>query len=336
MVALRRRAGTLLFAALALASLLAAGALPLAEAPVRFIVLGDTGTASPDQYRVAAAVEAVCAVRGCDFAIVNGDNIYENGVTSANDPQFEAKFELPYADLAFPFYMALGNHDNGGLAGAGDGSENYKGDYEVAYAQRTGRLSDKWQMPARHYTFREGPLQFWALDTNPLVFYGGLPLPGDPVWTGIDPLGLQQLLWLKEGLAASDATWKFAFAHHPYISNGQHGDAGSYDGVPTLGENVKLFLEQGACGAIDVYFTGHDHDLQWLQPVAACGATQFMVSGAGAKTRALRDPTAHAAYFERGSTLGFAWVEVAGDTFTGAYFDGDGGLLFERSFTKGS
>lgn len=312
------------------------GAMPSEAPPVRLLVLGDTGTGGAGQYEVAAAARAVCAARGCDAALVNGDNIYDNGVDSAYDPQFETKFERPYADFGRPFYMALGNHDNGGVVGDGDGSENYKGDFEVAYHYRTDRSSAQWQMPARYYTVRLGPVQLWALDTNPLMYYGGLPLPGEPVWTGVDPLGAQQLRWLQGSLAASDARWKFAFAHHPYISNGQHGDAGTYEGVPTLGLGVKVFLEQGMCGAADVYFAGHDHDLQWLQPTAACGATQFIVSGAGAKTRPLADPEAHPAWFQLGDTLGFAWVEVAGDTFTAAFYDGTGTLRFERSFTKPS
>lgn len=320
--------------ALAALLLLAATAVPLGEAPVRFLVLGDTGSGGAGQYKVAAAAVQVCAALGCDFAIVNGDNIYDNGVESPHDPQFEAKFELPYADLAIPFYLALGNHDNGGTLGDGDGSENYRGDFQVAYSYRTDRLSDKWHMPSRYHTFRQGEVQLWALDTNPLMYWGGLPLPGQPLWMGIDPLGLDQLEWLRGSLAASDARWKFAFAHHPYITNGQHGDAGFYEGVPTLGLNIKLFVEQGLCGAADFYSAGHDHDLQWLKATEGCAKTEFIVSGAASKPRPLADPDGEPAWFQLGDTLGFFWVQVQGDTFTGRVYDGDGALRFERSFAK--
>jgi len=86
---------------------------------LRFIAFGDGGTGSGTQIQVADSVKAVCdAAGGCDFAIYLGDNIYDTGVDSANDQQFEDKFEIPYQNILFPFYVTLGNHDFGG-GGAG-------------------------------------------------------------------------------------------------------------------------------------------------------------------------------------------------------------------------
>jgi tartrate-resistant acid phosphatase type 5 len=303
-------------------------------AGVRFLAMGDTGTGGQGQYDVARAALEVCRVHGCDHAILLGDNIYENGVDSAHDPQFETKFEQPYAAFAMPFWMALGNHDNGGLLGTGDGSQQYRGDFQVAYHHRTDRTSDKWHMPARHYTFRTGDAQFWALDTNLLMYGGGLPVPGDPVWMGMDPAGAAQLQWLQGSLAASDAPWKVVFAHHPYVSNGRHGDAGMYEGVPGLGMFIKVVVELGVCGNADLYVTGHDHDLQWLAAQERCGHTEFVVSGAGAKTRPLGDPDRNPAHFQQGDTLGFAWFEVQSSTLRGRFHDTAGVQLFERTLTK--
>ena len=42
---------------------------------------------------------AVCAARGCDFALEFGDNFYLSGVQSVTDAQWQSKFELPYANL---------------------------------------------------------------------------------------------------------------------------------------------------------------------------------------------------------------------------------------------
>src|SRR4051812_49371566 len=83
--------------------------------PVRFVTLGDTGTGGKTQLAVAKAMKKVCAERGCQFALGLGDNIYEFGISGADDPQFREKFEKPYADLNFPFFMALGNHDQSGI-----------------------------------------------------------------------------------------------------------------------------------------------------------------------------------------------------------------------------
>ncbi len=114
-----------------------AAKVPVLATPVSFIAFGDAGDGGAAQYAVGRAVAEVCAVRGCDFALMLGDNFYPDGVTSADDPQFISKFERPYAALTVPVYVALGNQDNGARA-----SENRRGDFQVAYAQRSDRLSD--------------------------------------------------------------------------------------------------------------------------------------------------------------------------------------------------
>jgi tartrate-resistant acid phosphatase type 5 len=149
-----------------------------------------------------------------------------------------------------------------------------------------------------------------------------------------------QEAWLDDELAASDAPWKVTLGHHPYVSNGAHGDAGSYDGqagVPGLsGDYVKQFYELHACGKADFILAGHDHDLQWLEPMASCGDTDFIVSGAGAKVRDLEAPTDDA-FFGQGGTLGFWWIEVTETSWTaiaiGAVGD-EGGDLYERTVVR--
>lgn len=314
---------------------------------VRVLLLGDTGTGEAGQHRVAAGAAQVCALRGCDLALLLGDNFYESGVTSPYDPQFDTKFEQPYAAIDAPFWAVLGNHDNGGPGQAaqasaalglddavgGLGHHSPGGDHQVAYHHRTDRASDKWRMPARYYSFGAGGglVQFLGLDSNTLVWMG------DPAFQ-LDPLGERQATWLRAALADSEAPWRVVFAHHPYVSNGQHGDAGSYEGegvVPTtIGLRVKTLVEEDVCGRAQLYVAGHDHDLQWLKAPAACPGTEFLVSGAGAKTRPLADPARHAAWFQRGGALGFAWLEFRADDATGAFFDADGGLLYERAFPR--
>jgi len=40
------------------------------------LVFGDSGTGKAGQYRVGHAMYEVCRQRGCDFALMLGDNIY--------------------------------------------------------------------------------------------------------------------------------------------------------------------------------------------------------------------------------------------------------------------
>ena len=117
------------------------------QAVVRFIALGDGGEGNDAQHIVADMAAEVCAQRGCDFALYLGDNIYDSGVDSIHDPQFDTKFEIPYQPLDFPFYVVLGNHDLGG-DGLGLDLDPDKALYEINYS----KYSDKWDMEAAYYT----------------------------------------------------------------------------------------------------------------------------------------------------------------------------------------
>ena len=81
------------------------------DSSLKILVFGDSGTGDQNQFTVAESMETICSYKGCEMALMAGDNIYEDGATSANDPQFISKFEKPYHNLNFPFYVALGNHD---------------------------------------------------------------------------------------------------------------------------------------------------------------------------------------------------------------------------------
>ena len=125
------------------------------------------------------------------------------------------------------------------------------------------------------------------------------------------------------------ATWRIAFGHHPYLSNGPHGNAGSYDGVPDAGTGVKEFMEGAVCGLADVYFSGHDHTLQWLMPT--CAGTELVVSGTGAAATSL--PGVNPTHFQS-LALGFAYVVANGGTLTVEMIDSTGTTLFTRALTK--
>lgn len=173
---------------------------------VRFVAFGDMGTGADIQYRVAKAVAEKCQKSGCDFAVTVGDNIYNNGVTSVSDPQFQSKFEKPYANLPFRFYMTLGNHDYRGNVQA-----------QVLYTQH----SKKWYMPSRYYRFEAGPVSFFALDTNQ---------PDAPQRSALQT-------WLKE----SKSPWKIAFGHHPRYTNSYYKNTQS----PALKQLLDTLCDQG-------------------------------------------------------------------------------------------
>jgi tartrate-resistant acid phosphatase type 5 len=278
----------------------------------RFVVLGDAGVGDQNQYEVAIAMENICGDKGCDFALYLGDNFYETGVSGIDDIQFIEKFENPYSELDFPFYAVLGNHDYG------SGTNWDRPDPQIAYTD----VSDKWIMPDRYHSHRVEHALFVGIDSNAIIW--------DEIWEGADA----QSEWVTSTLNGSDALWKIAYGHHPYLSNGSHGIAGQYDNLPAdviaSGKEFKTFVDDNLCGKIDIYFSGHDHDLQWLEP--SCGV-EFIVSGAGGKSRSSGNWGA-ATRFEAFDINGFAWVEINDSLLTVNFYDKQGTLLYEGTLQK--
>lgn len=287
---------------------------------VRFIAVGDTGKGSPPQAQVGEAMGARCKAEGCDFVVLLGDNFYPTGVSSTSDPQWESAFVRPYASVEVPFYAVLGNHDYGGM---GSGNELDKGAHQVAYSQ----VNPKWRMPATHYRFGAPPLvDFFVADTNRSVF-------------AVDDLVRADF---QAWLPASAAKWKVVFGHHPYRSNGRHGNAGSYDGVPLVpianGAGVKSFVEAEVCGQADVYLAGHEHVMEWLaqtctRPGSSLG-TELIISGAGSSPTGFPAMALTNEDHWRGDGLGFLYVVISESTFTGTFYDADGQPRFSRSISK--
>jgi hypothetical protein len=235
-----------------------------------FIAIGDTGKGNPRQYAVAKAIEKKCEKDRCDFALMLGDNFYNTGVNNPNDPQWVAKFEKPYKNLDFPFYAVLGNHDYGTIGLPW----NKKGQAQLDYS----RSSNKFIMPDYYYDFKKGPIHFFGLDTS-RVFWNFL--------MKIKNGGhlKHQLRFIKNKLIGSTNPWRIAFGHHPYLSNGKHGNAGNYEPKykalnPIKGKAIKKLIERGICPSFDIYMSGHDHNLQILKGTKKCPITTI-VSGAG-------------------------------------------------------
>ena len=279
--------------------------------------MGDGGEGNSAQYENSDAIERVCASKsdglpGCELVLYLGDNFYDDGVDSVDDEQFETKFEMPYSNLSLPFYVVLGNHDYGVTSLAW-----WKSEYEVEYTD----YSEKWTMPDEYYTFVREHVRFIGLDTNALML--------ESIWGDSG-----QADWLGGVLGASSSVWHIAYGHHPYISNGSHGNAGEYEGYDWLpvanGASIESFVADQLCGQVDLYLAGHDHNRQWLEP--QCG-TEFIVTGAAAKTTDLAGrgtPT----LFEDDLIEGFLWVEIQGDQLTGEFYTREGELEFSQTITR--
>jgi hypothetical protein len=84
---------------------------PAVDESLKFAIIGDSGTGSSSQYRVAEKLIASRSSFPYEFVLMMGDNLYGSEGPSA----YEKKFERPYKpllDSGVKFYASLGNHDD--------------------------------------------------------------------------------------------------------------------------------------------------------------------------------------------------------------------------------
>lgn len=274
---------------------------------VEFIAIGDAGTGAFGQRLTAEAMRMKAERDSISFVLSLGDNFYEFGVRSVDDPQWQDKFERMYASpsLNVPFYAVLGNHDY---------RQNPQA--QVEYSRKTTR----WNMPDRFYTFirqfdASTSAQFFCLDTQPMAY-----LSSNDLSTGKDSAKyMLQLRWLEKELSESSARWKIVLGHHPLYSNGEHG---SNKELASLLEPIL------ARHAVDFYLSGHEHDLQLLKPV---NGVNYVISGGGGKHRNVtwRDNTVYA-----GTNLGFAFFRISQDEALVEFINRTGVTQYAHRFFK--
>ena len=257
------------------------------------LVFGDGGTGEAGQYRVGHAMHETCRARGCDLALMLGDNIYDNGieVTEREDAtsslseilaQFDQKFADPYRLFerfsGFHFWVSLGNHDYRRNA--------------VAALVTYSEFSPLWRFPALHYEIPLLPewIQIHAVHTDTDVRR--------------DLNGLQ-VASLKRALCGDrdPDRWKVLFGHQPVYNSGHHRRDGQQRRTRALLEE-PLILQ---CG-VHLYLAGHAHHQEHL---TARGFEQ-VIQGAAGKVKGSNgfreEPHLRQRFFS--PTFGFAIVTV--------------------------
>jgi 3',5'-cyclic AMP phosphodiesterase CpdA len=212
---------------------------PIQPASLRWLAIADSGSGDRRQMAVGEQMAKVHQQRPVDLVLMAGDNIYPDG----NLNRVEATFLQPYRALLearVPFHAVLGNHD----------IRTGNGDPQVAYAP--------FGMKGRWYALRQGPVEFFMLDTN------------------MNARWQHQLPWLKRALAASTAPWKVVVGHHPIYSSGFYGDDPA-----AIARLTPLFQHYG----VQLYINGHEHHYERSRVIE--GTTYLQVGGAGATLRAV-------------------------------------------------
>ncbi len=281
-----------------------------------YLAIGDYGVVKGDMPRQQAVASSMIKYTiqtdlHPEALFMLGDNFYGGlagkGVQS---PRWQTSLEAMYPAETFPgpMHAMLGNHDYNDEAGyrSVDAQLNY----------RTANPASRWTLPAKWYRMSlpaQKPLAtILVLDTN--FSYRDEKMVGDAERA-------RQLQWLSDELEKPRATpWLFVFGHHPVFSAGKHGDTAD------LVEAIEPMLSKHK---VDLYLSGHDHDLQHLEIDGH--PTSFVVSGAGgARTRWSPFEDNRGPFFK--PVYGFSHLELRPDTFTIRHIDANGNHL--HAFSK--
>ncbi|WP_213979092.1 tartrate-resistant acid phosphatase type 5 family protein [Sphingomonas sp. dw_22] len=232
---------------------------------VSFMAIGDWGRqGEPHQRGVADEMGRLAAQIGSRFTLALGDNFYNSGVQSVEDPLWKESFENVYTapSLQHRWYAILGNHD-------------YKGNpqAQIDYS----RTSPRWTMPGRYYVIPGASISvpnadIFMIDTAPLVSQYRKEPAATAEHHVHDQNADAQYAWLDKALGQSKADWKLVFGHHPVFSGGQHGD--SDDLIVNL---LPILKRHG----VQAYVCGHDHDMQHIHKAGM----HFIATGCGSTVR---------------------------------------------------
>ncbi len=237
------------------------------EKPFVFFVIGDWGQrGSAEQMAVAKQMDAWAAMESPKYIISTGDNFYYDGVADTDDSHWSESFENVYngEHLAnVPWIVSLGNHDY-------QGNPTSEIDYSAT--------SPRWRLPSRYYSFTESldngeGIQFAVLDTSPLVsdYYVSSPFKDELMAQDT----AQQLRWLSDVTRDNTPGWKIVIGHHPMYTGGYRRNE-----LNSVRPRLEPVFTRNH---VDVYISGHEHDLQHLK--FNDKPTHQLISGAGAATR---------------------------------------------------
>lgn len=231
-----------------------------AHSPMVFAVIGDYGMDDENERAVAGLV----ASWNPEFVLTTGDDYYSpagGSGTARYDESTGAYYGAWLKDISttgsrYPagtasvnaFFPTLGNHDYSDAAPALDTYLEYFTLPGEGFTSTSGN--------ERYYDFVNGPVHFFALNSN----------PEEPDGTDNNSI---QARWLESQLAASTSRWNIVYDHHPpFSSDAKHGSSG-YMEWP--------FSEWGA----DAVISGHAHAYERIQR----NGIVYFVNGLGGAAR---------------------------------------------------
>jgi len=203
--------------------------------PVRFWVLGDSGTGREPQKAVFDAMLQTVRKeeRSFDFWLHVGDMAYSTG----RDMEFQSRFFESYEPVLRNkvCWPTMGNHE-GHTSSGRTGIGPYYDAYAVPTRGETGGVPSGTEA---YYSFDYANIHFICLDSHDLDRQ-----PTEPM-----------ARWLKADLDKARADWLIAFWHHPPYTKGSH-DSDKEKDLIEMRQHIMPIIEQGG---VDLVLTGHSH-----------------------------------------------------------------------------
>jgi 3',5'-cyclic AMP phosphodiesterase CpdA len=200
--------------------------------PLRLWAVGDPGRGNLGQLQVRDAAAAYMAGHPADVWLMLGDNAYTNGT----DTEYQTELFDVYADLltTTTFYPTRGNHDVV-VSGA---NNDYFDFFTLPAAGEAGGVPSGTEA---FYSVDRGSVHLVCLDSEGSAFNAAM------------------LTWLRQDLAATNATWTIAFWHHPPYTKGTHDSDDPTDSEGKMEQMREVVLPVLDSLGVDLVLCGHSH-----------------------------------------------------------------------------
>ncbi|MGM9759791.1 MAG: metallophosphoesterase [Parabacteroides sp.] len=278
-----------------------------------FYVVSDLGRNGYYKQKPIAELMGLLAEQvDLDFIVAAGDTHHFNGVISVDDPLWMTNYELIYShpELMLDWFAINGNHE-------------YRGNTQAVLDY--GQKSRRWIAPARYYARemkagKQEKLLLLLIDTTPLIDkYREDP---EKYPDAVKQDREEQLAWIDRTLAASDAKWKVVVGHHPVYADTPKEDSERKD----MQRHLEPLLNKYG---VDVYFCGHIHNFQHIQP-AGSGVDYVVNSSASLARKVASTPDTKSCSPAEGFTL----VSVSDEALAFYWMDEHGKVIYQYKREK--
>jgi hypothetical protein len=278
-----------------------------------FIVANDLGrNGYYEQKSIAERMGMLAEEVDIEFIAAAGDVHHFEGVASVTDPLWMTNFELIYShpELMIDWYPILGNHE-------------YRGNTQACIDY--SKISRRWIMADRYYTLTKEvddstSLRLLFIDTAPLIdkYRKDVVTYPDAYKQSMEA----QLQFIDSVLSVSTETWKVVIGHHPVYAQTTKDDSERSD----LQARLAPLLEKHK---VDMYFSGHIHNFQHIQPSAS--TVDYIVNSSASKSRKV-SPIEGTVFCN--DQAGFAVCSVTNKNLMFSFINKDGEQLYRYERKK--